>query len=129
MIRQVMSQHFPEGAEKRFLGYKKPKVSRQALYALGPFHEIAGDGHEKLGALALQMGGIGLPIYGYRDKWSGKLLKINVVPDCRSAGAVGHLYLDLIEEIGGHFIFKTIIFCFLAHALNSTRYSPSTEPG
>jgi len=96
-----MHANFPEGAEKRFPGRQKTRLKRQPLFALGPFHEVAADGHEKIGVLALQMGDIGLPIYGYRDKWSGKLLKINVVPNCRSAGAVGHLYLDLVEELGG----------------------------
>ncbi|KAJ6605196.1 hypothetical protein DFH09DRAFT_1422079 [Mycena vulgaris] len=45
------------------------------------------------------MGDIGLPIYGWKDKWTAVLLKA-VVPDCRTAGAVGHLYLDRLEETG-----------------------------
>ncbi|KDR78005.1 hypothetical protein GALMADRAFT_155034 [Galerina marginata CBS 339.88] len=100
-VRKIMTQHFSEGAEKRFPGKKKTPVNRQPLSALGPYHEIAADGHEKIGALALQMGGLGLPIYAYRDKWTGRLPQIDVVPDCRSAGAVGHLYLDLLEKLGG----------------------------
>lgn len=47
------------------------------------------------------MGGLGLPIYAYRDKWGGPVLQIDVVPDCRSPGAVGYLYLDLVEKLGG----------------------------
>lgn len=96
-----MREHFPDGAEKRFPGKKKFKVNRQPLSALGPYHEISGDGHEKIGALALQMGGLGFPIYAYRDKWTGQLPQIDVVPDSRSPGAVGHLYLDLLEKLGG----------------------------
>lgn len=102
-----MRENFPEGAAKRFPGFKRNPIRRQALTALGPFHEVAGDGHEKLGAQALQMDGLGLPIYGYRDKWSGKLLKLDVVPDCRSAGAIGHLFLDLVLILGGK---KLLIF-------------------
>lgn len=98
-----MREHFPHGAEKRYPGRNKSKVNRQPLSALGPYHEIAADGHEKIGAQALQMGGLGLPIYAYRDKWTGRVAKIDVVPDCRSAGAVGHLYLDLLEDLGGQF--------------------------
>lgn len=54
-----------------------------------------------MGALGLQMGGLGLPIYAYRDKWTGQLPQIDVVPDSRSPGTVGHLYLDLLEKLGG----------------------------
>ncbi|KAF9521418.1 hypothetical protein CPB83DRAFT_872218 [Crepidotus variabilis] len=90
LVRKVIHSYFPAGAEKRFPGYKKPKVKRQPLTAMGPFHEIVADGHEKMGALALQM-----------DKWSGKLVKLEVLPDCQSAGAIGHQFLDLILELGG----------------------------
>lgn len=102
LVRKIMAEHFPEGAAKRFPGNKKiVKTHRQALAAFGPYHEVAGDGHEKLGALALDMGGLGLPVYGYRDKWSGTALMLKVVPNCRSPGVVGHLYVDLIQELGG----------------------------
>jgi hypothetical protein len=71
------------------------------LSPLGPYHEISSNSHEKLSQQSLRMGDIGLPIYACKDKWSGTLLKVSVVPDCRSAGAIGHLFLDFIEEIGG----------------------------
>lgn len=101
-----MAENFPEGAGKRYPGHDNSvKTHRMPLSALGPFHEVAGDGHEKLGALALDMGGLGLPIYGYREKWSGTALMLKVVPDCRSPGVVGHLYIDLIEEYGGAYTF------------------------
>ncbi|KAF9470205.1 hypothetical protein BDN70DRAFT_821637 [Pholiota conissans] len=100
-IRSIMREYYPEGAAKWYPGKKKLRVNRQPLSALGPFHEIAADGHEKLGALALQMGGLSLPIYAYRDKWSGDLVQATTVPDCRSPGTCGHLYLDLIEKLGG----------------------------
>ena len=76
-------------------------LHRCPLTAIGPFHQISSDGHEKLSHQALQMGDVGLPIYAYKDKWSDTLLKIIVVPNCRSAATIGHLYLDLVEEIGG----------------------------
>jgi hypothetical protein len=94
-----MQKHFPEGLEKRYPGQKKPRVNWQPLSALVSYHEVATDGHEKIGTLALLIGGLGLPIYAYRDKWTGWLAKMDVVPDCHSARAVGHLYLDLLEQL------------------------------
>ncbi|KAJ7512411.1 hypothetical protein B0H11DRAFT_1698749 [Mycena galericulata] len=99
-VRDLMHRFQPLGAEHRFPGNKK-KVFRQPLSALGPFHEVSSDGHEKLGQQALKMGDIGLPIYSYKDKWTANVLKLTVVPDCRTNAAVGHLHLDFLEEIGG----------------------------
>ncbi|KAJ7842678.1 hypothetical protein B0H14DRAFT_3691662 [Mycena olivaceomarginata] len=100
-IRRLMREWNPLGAERRYPGYKKHKIYRHPLSALGPFHEVSSDGHEKIGAQALKMGDIGLPIYGWKDKWCAYLLKINVVPNCRTNAAIGHLFLDFIEEYGG----------------------------
>ncbi|KAJ6464706.1 hypothetical protein DFH09DRAFT_1254597 [Mycena vulgaris] len=91
-VREIMHELNPLGAENRFPG-KKRKVFRQHLSALGPFHEISSDGHEKLGQQALKM--------GFKDKWTADLLKINVVPNCRTNAAIGHLFLDFLEEQGG----------------------------
>ncbi|KAJ7156233.1 hypothetical protein C8R46DRAFT_429357 [Mycena filopes] len=100
-VRRVMHEWYPEGPELRYPGHKKTKISRRPLSALGPFHEVSSDGHEKLGAQALKMGDIGLPIYGWKDKWTAYLLKLNVVPESRTNAAIAHLYLDFIEELGG----------------------------
>lgn len=70
------------------------KVDRVALVALGPNDEWSADGHDKLKP-------IGFPIWGVRDKWSGKWLGLWVVPDNRLRLAVAYLYLSLIHEIGG----------------------------
>ncbi|KAJ7599662.1 hypothetical protein C8J56DRAFT_1037235 [Mycena floridula] len=72
-VRKVMHDYFPLGFEKRFPGQKKSTIPRVGLTAIGLFHEISADGHEKLGALALKMGDI---------------------------AAVGHIYLDFVEEVG-----------------------------
>ncbi|KAF7288886.1 hypothetical protein MIND_01404500 [Mycena indigotica] len=53
------------------------------------------------GAQALQMGGVGLPIYAFKDKWTTELLKINVIPNDRTNAAIGHLFLDFVAEKGG----------------------------
>ncbi|KAJ7195476.1 hypothetical protein GGX14DRAFT_403946 [Mycena pura] len=99
-VREVMLEHFGDGFNIRYPGKRKATIVRQALSAIGPFHEVSANGHEKLAAQALKMGNVGFPIYAWKDKWTAYLLKIVVVPDCRTAGAVGHLYLDFLEEIG-----------------------------
>lgn len=89
------------GFGQRFPGRKKTKLVRGSLSALGPFHEISADGHEKLSAQALRMGDINLSIYGYKDKWADNILKLSLVLNCRTAGGLGHLFLDFVAEIGG----------------------------
>jgi hypothetical protein len=64
----------PEGFEHR--EPKARKVNRTPLTARGPNHEWLGDGHDKLARL-------GFPIWGIRDKWSGKWLGLWVVPNNR----------------------------------------------
>ncbi|KAJ7611189.1 hypothetical protein FB45DRAFT_677374, partial [Roridomyces roridus] len=61
-IREVMHREVPLGAALRYPGRRKSTTPRTPLSSLGPFHEISSDGHEKLGAQALQMGGIGLSL-------------------------------------------------------------------
>ncbi|KAJ7082792.1 hypothetical protein C8R44DRAFT_894703 [Mycena epipterygia] len=100
-IRQIMLEHFPLGFDHRFPGKRKAPVPRTPLNSNGPFHEISCDGHEKIGKQALDMGDIGLPIYGYKDKWSDTVLFLSFVPNSRKAAAIRHLYLDFIEMTGG----------------------------
>ncbi|KAL0952299.1 hypothetical protein HGRIS_006588 [Hohenbuehelia grisea] len=101
IVRRVMHEEFPEGFERRFPGKVKPTIPRGTLTALGPFHEVSADGHEKIDAKALQMGDVGIPIYGYKDKWTSTGLFVTAIPNCRLAGAIGHLHLDFLEKIGG----------------------------
>lgn len=96
-----MHEHYPAGFDQRFPGSVRPKIPRGTLTAIGPFHEVAADGHEKIASQALKMGGVGISIYGWKDKWTSTILMLSVVPDCRSAGAIGHLYLDLVEHLEG----------------------------
>lgn len=100
-MRQIMHEEFPDGFAERFPGRKKAVLKRVALSSIGPFHEVSADGHEKLGHQALQMGEIGLPIYAYKDKWSDYLFLLRVVPDARTPGTIGHLFLDFVQEMGG----------------------------
>jgi hypothetical protein len=105
-----MLEHFPAGFTARYPGRTKSTIVRQSLSAIGPYHEVSVDGHEKLAALALKMGDIGIPIYAYKDKWTAYLLSIFAVPDCRTVGAVGHLYLDFLDETGSKLVFF-VCFC------------------
>ncbi|KAI0049083.1 hypothetical protein FA95DRAFT_1581911 [Auriscalpium vulgare] len=99
IIRKVMRANDPDGAQARYPG-KAPAIKRGRLTALGPMHEVNCDGHDKIGAQALQMGGVGLPIYGYKDKWSGCILHLVVIPNNRKADIVGHTFCDFVEKYG-----------------------------
>jgi hypothetical protein len=100
VVRGIMHDHFDAGFTLRFPGHKKQLIPRVGLSAMGPFHEICADGHEKLSAQALQMGELALPIYGHKDKWTDTLVMLELIPNSRTAAAVGHLFLDFVEETG-----------------------------
>jgi len=95
-IRNVLAIHAPEGLSQRFPGANQ--VRRSALVAIGPNYQHHADGHDKLNAQALAMGGVSLPIYGIKDQWSSLLLHLVVVPNNRLATTVGHVYLDSVEK-------------------------------
>jgi hypothetical protein len=82
----------PEGFELREPLAKK--IHREPLVAIGIHEEWSGDGHDKLSR-------IGFPVWGIREKWSGKWLGLWVVPNNRLKNTVAYLYLSLIEEQGG----------------------------
>ena len=91
-----MHEEFREGFQQRFPGKKNIRVPRKTLTAIGPFHEVSGDGHEKMAQLGLRMGEIGLPMYGFKDKWTDRILYFKLLPDCRTAGALDHFFLDMV---------------------------------
>ncbi|KAJ4492555.1 hypothetical protein C8J55DRAFT_533549 [Lentinula edodes] len=64
------------------------------LICIGPHQEWSGDGHDKLA-------GIGFPIWGVRDVWSGKWLGLWVVPNNRLKDSIAYLFLKLVHEYGG----------------------------
>ena len=95
-----MKEYFPTDFIKRFPGRRSVRLNRTPLQSLGPFREVHSDGHEKLSSLALKMGEIGFAVYGYKDKWSGCILYLVLVPDSRSAAAGGHIFLDFVATLG-----------------------------
>jgi hypothetical protein len=95
-IRNVLSTHAPEGLARRFPGANR--IRRSTLSSIGPNHQHHADGHEKLNAQALNMGGVGLNIYGIKDQWSSFILHLVVVPNNRLATTIGHVYLDCVEK-------------------------------
>ncbi|KAF6755227.1 hypothetical protein DFP72DRAFT_1067935 [Ephemerocybe angulata] len=95
-IRKVLRIHAPEGLDKCFPGSARTK--RAPLRALGPSHQFHADGHEKLNAQGLGMGGVGLNIYGIKDQWSAYIVTLVVVPNNRLADTIGHVYLDMVEK-------------------------------
>lgn len=94
-----MLEECPQGFDTRFPGRTKAKIPRKPLTALGPFHEVSADGHEKLGSQALKFGDdVGIPIYTYKDKYTDTVFKANTVRDSRSPGVIGHTYLDFMKR-------------------------------
>ncbi|KAF8497710.1 hypothetical protein JB92DRAFT_2986656 [Gautieria morchelliformis] len=93
--RQILHDHFDPEFE-RFPGAQK-EITRAPLRTFGPWHKLNHDGHEKLGSQALEMGGVGLPIYGSKDQFSNYILGLVTMPNVRLEQAIAHYKLDLIE--------------------------------
>ncbi|KAF8425816.1 hypothetical protein L210DRAFT_3421016 [Boletus edulis BED1] len=91
-VTAEMRQHGPAGFKIRDPTAKK--IPRRPLVALGPHHEWSGGGHGKLSS-------VGFPIWGIRDKRSGKWLGLWAVPNNRLKTAIAYLYLSTTEGVGG----------------------------
>jgi hypothetical protein len=87
-----MRRYDPEGFKFRDPGSRQ--IIRKPLTALGPHHEWNADGHDKTSKY-------GFPIWGLRDKWSGKWLGLWVMPNNRLADVIAWLYLSVLRELGG----------------------------
>jgi len=72
------------------------KIKCGVLVSLGPHHEWSVNSHDKLTA-------IGFPIWGVRDKWSGRWLGLWVIPNNQFRFAIAYLYLKLVAELEGVF--------------------------
>ena len=92
----MLATHAPEGLAQHFPGAHR--IPQSALVAIGPNHQHHADGHDKLNAQALNMGGVGLGIYGIKDQWSSFILHLSTVPNNRLATTIGHVHLDCVKE-------------------------------
>lgn len=109
-MRSVLACHAPNGLSARFPGAKR--VPRSALVAIGLNQQHHADGFEKLNAQALQMGGVGLNIYGTKDQWSSFLLHLVVVPNNRLAATIDHVYLDYATKYEGRSIHYFVVLYY-----------------
>lgn len=87
----------------------KTGIVRVPLNCLGPWHQLHWDGHEKIGVQALDMGDVGLPIYAGKDQFSTFVPIMRVIPNVRLGDAIGHLFLDMVENYGCVFSLRIIV--------------------
>ncbi len=109
MVRIAAQEHDPFGAACRTPGQTRNRIPRTTLTSIGVNAEYNCDGHEKLSSKALRMGPVGIPIYDFRDKASGRIILLTVVPDDRSSVVIGHLHLDLIEKNKGAVLYRILM--------------------
>lgn len=100
MVRSIMQTEFPDGFDVRVPGKKNTERRKGHLTGQGIFQELHCDGHEKLSAKALQMGPVGIDIYGFRCHSSGMIISKHAVPNSRCKWTVAHCYLDVLERYG-----------------------------
>ncbi|KAI0312081.1 hypothetical protein OF83DRAFT_691512 [Amylostereum chailletii] len=100
VIRAVLLANDPDGVALRYPGKKPTPIPRGHLNVIGPMFEIHCDGHDKLGALALQMGGVAIPMYAYKDGASSGVLYFRCIPNNRKPEVVDHTFADLVEQLG-----------------------------
>ncbi|EPQ56805.1 hypothetical protein GLOTRDRAFT_104539 [Gloeophyllum trabeum ATCC 11539] len=97
-VWEIMHDNDPQGSQRRYPGARHEHIVRKQLTSPGVFGELNMDGHQKLNSQALNMGPVGFEFYGMRDKFSGAILYLVVVPNSRTAVAIGHVYLDFVEQ-------------------------------
>jgi hypothetical protein len=121
--RQHLHDHFDEEFDQRFVG-SKTAIDRVPLDCLGPWHQLHWDGHEKLGAQALDMGGVALPIYAGKDQFSSFVPVMRVIPNSRLGETIGHFFIDFAEEYGCKF---DVISSMLLEVSCRDRYTPPND--
>ncbi|KAF8800315.1 hypothetical protein BYT27DRAFT_7227464 [Phlegmacium glaucopus] len=72
----ILATYAPEGLAHHFPGVNH--IQHSKLTSIGPNHQHHADGHEKLNAQALNIGGMGLNIYRIKDQWSSFILHLIV---------------------------------------------------
>jgi len=96
---QNLHDNYEEEFDKHFMG-SKGAIDWVPLDCLGPWHQLHLDGHEKMGSQALDMGGVGLPIYAGKDQFLSFVPIMHVIPNVCLGNTIGHFFLDVIEENG-----------------------------
>ncbi|THU88708.1 hypothetical protein K435DRAFT_679314 [Dendrothele bispora CBS 962.96] len=99
-VRTIMLLNDPDGFNIRNPTRKVKPRRKGHLVGYGVFQEIHCDGHEKLNHKALQLGGVGIDIYGMKCHGSGQIIEEFVVPNARCEYTVAHCYLDMVEAYG-----------------------------
>ncbi|THU81695.1 hypothetical protein K435DRAFT_693004 [Dendrothele bispora CBS 962.96] len=109
MILDEMA-HDPEGRRsantvKSMLAQEDVQIPRCNIHRVplttpGVNYEVSGDGHEKTNAQGLDMGGVGMDIYGIVEKCSSAIRCFVFVPSSCDKHTVGHIHLDYIEKYG-----------------------------
>jgi hypothetical protein len=61
----------------------KMAITQVPIDCLSPWHQLHWDGHEKIGSQALDMGGVGLPVYAGKDQFSSFVPVMQVLPNVR----------------------------------------------
>lgn len=109
--QEQLHDNYKNEFDKWMVG-SKDGIVRVPLDCLGPWHQIHWDGHEKISSQALNMGGVGLPVYAGKDQFSSFVPIMWVVPNVRLGDTIGHLFLDIVED------YRCTFWCFHFVSLN-----------
>ena len=99
VISDVIHRFYPDGFATRAPGGKQ--IRRVPKHPLGPHEHWSCDGHDKLNA-------IGVEVYSIVDDATGKRLGQWVVPNNREKVVIAYLYLTLVLEYGGVYLFDPV---------------------
>ncbi|KAK7473125.1 hypothetical protein VKT23_001226 [Stygiomarasmius scandens] len=100
IVREVTRHNASAEQVNRRQPGSRQNIPRVPLTTPGVNYEVSGDGHEKTNAQGLDMGGVGMDIYGIVEKCSSAIRWFVFVPSSRDKHAVGHVHLDYIEKYG-----------------------------
>lgn len=117
-----MLSNDPDGFDIRDPSAKRASRRKGHLKGSGVFQEIHCDGHEKLSSKALQLGSVGIEIYGMKCHSSGLVIFEQVVPNSRCEITIAHCYLDMVEEYGGKLNTFCVIFMIFIYPFQKYLY-------
>ena len=117
-VSKKMRTIAPEGFESRHRANAK-HINRGVLTSPGLMAEVSGDGHEKFGTLALDMGPVGFDIYAFREKLCGLGLGGRCVPNARRPCTVCHVYFDTIGYHKSKWLARLLHILCLIQSLQS----------